>query len=215
MREKLDVNEAAKRLRDLTIERNIVHLKSQIAQTEASELHNRARKLDSEVMYAAGDLSRAATEDVPEIFMTHIGGDNEAAKQMIAKLVILREEYKPPTIKTIVQIPKEFALDKAVGETFAASIGFSVGGRKDLQDSDEYMAKLFAKRYAENAAGIVPMDEETKVRPILTIGCHCPEEKCEHQQPMMLTEERSKSLSKALAMKEQAEDVSPWDSTIE
>ena len=71
------VNEAVRKLRDLTIERNIAHLKSQIAQQEASELHNRARKLDSEVMYASGTLSRAAIEGIPEMFNVLIGGDNE------------------------------------------------------------------------------------------------------------------------------------------
>ena len=64
-KELLTLFDAAKRLRDLTIERNIVHLKSQIAQTEASDLHNRARKLDHEVMMASGDLSRTAIEGIP------------------------------------------------------------------------------------------------------------------------------------------------------
>lgn len=188
---------AACKLRDLTIERNIAHLKSQIAQQEASELHNRSRKLDHEVMLAAGDLSRAAIDDVPEIFMTNIGGDNEAAKQMIAKLVVLRgrKEYHPPAITTV-KIPEDVKLDLIKNDVeFSTSIGFVLDEKN--KKIDEYMAK----RIADHMAGVafIGADEETKKRPVLTIGCHCPEGKCEHEQPMMLTEE----------------DTSPWDSTIE
>jgi len=128
------VNEAVRQLRDLTIERNIAHLKSQIAQQEASELHNRARKLDSEVMYASGTLSRAAIEGIPEMFNVSIGGDNEPAKQMIAKLVALREkkEYHSPTLTVVLE--------------------------KKNEEIDEYMAK----RIAEHCAGPVEsFDKET------------------------------------------------------
>ena len=189
MKEK-DVLHAAEKLRALVIERNITHLKTQIAQQEASELHNRTRKLDHEVMCASGDLSRAATADIPETFNVVIGGDNNTEKEMIAKLVTIqlwekpKKEYHPPACTTIVKIPKDFALDKAVGETFAASVGF----KPEDRDVDEYMAKSFAQRYDEKTKSL---DEETVAM-------------------VRLTDRVMESLDI-----QHNEDMSPWDSTTE
>ena len=85
----------AKALRQLVIKERIASLKANIAQTEASKLHNEARNLQHEVMTNGYGLNHVALEGVPDTFNVLTGGDNEEAKDRIAKLEAMQETKNP------------------------------------------------------------------------------------------------------------------------